>query len=155
VINANPYTLLGFKCHYLNKEHTLAAIDTPFVFEDKDPLPVYIEEVGQEVRVFDDGGVVSHFDSIGIPWNNSWAHTKFIEDVARQHGVTLNDQGEVEIWADTKTVPEAFARYLAALLEMVCWEREFNLTGEKRRQEYLATGTATSTLENFLHGRPA
>jgi hypothetical protein len=154
MINANPYKLLGFKCHYLNDERTLAAIETPFVFEDKDPLPVYMEEAGQKVRVFDDGGVINHFDEIGLTMN-SWADTKFIEAVARLHGVTLNDQGELEVWADGRTVPEAFARFLAALLEIVCWEREFNLTGEKRRDEYFATGTATSTLEDFLHRRPA
>lgn len=154
MINSNVSKLLGFTCHYLNDEGTLAAIDTPFVFEDQDPLPLYIEEIGQKIRVFDERGVVEHFDDIGLTMN-SWADTKFIEDVARLHGLTLNDAGELEIWANDRTLPEAIARYLAALLEIVCWEREFNTTGDKRRDEYLATGEATSTLQNFLHRRSA
>jgi hypothetical protein len=125
VINANAWELLGFELHYLDDDGTSAVIDTPFVFEDQDPLPVYVEECDGRLRIWDDGGVIDHFD------------------------------GELETWADRDRLPAAFAQYLAALVELVCWEREFNSTIAKRRAEYLATGTPTSRLENFLHSRTA
>lgn len=154
MINANACELLGFKLHYLDDEGTIAAIDTPFVFEDQDPLPLYLEARGGKTRVFDQGGVIDHFDDIGL-YLNSWADAGFIEDVARQRGLACNAQGELEIWADNDNLPAAIARYLSALIEIVCWEREFNATGRKRRRECLATGIPESTLQNFLHGRPA
>jgi hypothetical protein len=143
MINSNISELLGFSCHHLDDAGTLAVIDSPFVFEDEDSIPIYVQEVDQKVRFFDDGEVISHFMGLGIRLD-AWDDSQFIEDLARPHGVTLNDRGDLEIWADSQAVPHAFARYLAALLEMVRWEREYNAARRERRRLAIAADAVTA-----------
>jgi hypothetical protein len=145
MINPNVSELLGFVCHHMDDEGTLAVIDTPFVFEDDDPIPVYVEQVGTKVRFFDDGEVIWHFMGLGIPMD-SWGDSKFIEDLARLHDVSLNDRGELEIWADDDAAPGAFANYLLTIFEVVRWEREYNAAFETRRQQWLSAGAGTVSL---------
>lgn len=139
MINENVSELLGFACHYLNDEGTLAAIDTPFVFQDGDPFPVYIEQREGKLRFFDDGGVIWHFIGVGIPLDEP-GDSKFIEDLAAPNGLALNGEDELEIWAHAGQAPEAFARYISAMFAMVRWEQEQDAIAEHRRQQDLIAG---------------
>jgi hypothetical protein len=144
MINSNISELLGFVCHHLDDAGALALIDSPFVFEDQDPIPIYVQEVDQKIRFLDDGEVISHFMGLGIRLD-AWGDSQFIEDLARPHGVMLNDQGDLEIWADSQGAPHAFGRYIAALLEMVRWEREYNAACAERRRQVMAADSVTAS----------
>lgn len=115
--------LLGLTCFPLNDDGSLAMISTPFTFEDGDGVPVYIEKVPGHVRFFDDGGVMMHFLGRGLSLDNG-RKTKFIKTVAQHNGVSFNDDGELEVWAPESQASAAFAKYMAAVLGLVGWERE-------------------------------
>lgn len=144
MINANVSELLGFGCHYLNEEGTVAAIETPFLFGDGDPIPVYIEQRGDKLRFFDDGGVVWHFMSLGVPVYEP-GQADFIKKLAAPSGVALNNEEELEIWSDIEHAPAAFARFMGAMFAMVRWEQEEQERADKRwRQEKTAGANADS-----------
>lgn len=117
-------SLLGFTCHPLNNDGSIALIDTPFTFEDGESLPVFVEKVGQSVRFFDDNEVVFHFLGRGLGDSNGGLRTRFIKNAIAPYGITLNDGNVIEVWSDQKSSKEAFARYLSGLLAIVAWEHD-------------------------------
>lgn len=116
----NLTTILGVSCQTL--PNGLAIIDTAFAFEDGEGVPLFIEKMGSQVRFFDDGGVLMHFLGRGLSLDGK--KSKFIKSIAEPHGVTLNSDGELEVWADEKSAPEAFAKYLSAMVGILNWERD-------------------------------
>jgi hypothetical protein len=137
MINAKVSELLGFVCHYLNDENTLAVIDTPFLFQDGDSIPVYVEQPDSKLRFFDDGEVIWHFMGRGVPLDEP-GQSKFIADLAAPYGVALNGEGELEIWANAGQEPAAFARYISAMLAIVRWEEDQVAISEERWQQEVA-----------------
>lgn len=117
-------SILGFTCHPLNEDGSVALIDTPFTFEDGDDLPVFVEKVGQSVRFFDDNEVVFHFLGRGLGDSSGGLRTKFIKNAITPYGLSLNDSNVIEIWASQNQSKEAFARYISGLLAIVGWEHD-------------------------------
>lgn len=117
-------SLLGFSCHPLNEDGSVALIDTPFTFEDGDGLPVFVEKVGQNVRFFDDNEVVFHFLGRGLGDSSGGLRTRFIKTAIAPYGLSLNDANVIEVWASQEQSKEAFARYLSGLLAIVGWEHD-------------------------------
>jgi len=115
--------LLGFACHPLTKAGNVALIDAPFVFPDGDQIPIFIEKMGHQIRFFDDGDLILHLLGRGVPLNNH-QQTRFIRNLAEPNGVTLNDQGELEIWADIHQASTAFAKYMSTMLALAQWEKD-------------------------------
>jgi hypothetical protein len=118
---------IGFTCHPLNDDGSVAAISTPFRFPDGEPLPVYVERDGKRVRFFDDGGVLLHLRGRGVRLNDQ-RNLKPIRAVTELAGVSLNRMGELEIWSQLADAPNGFARYIAALMAVTTWERELEGT---------------------------
>jgi hypothetical protein len=116
-------SLLGVACHPLNEDGSVAMLDTPFVFEDGDSVPVFLERAGPQIRFFDDGATVLHFYGRGISIENL-KKVRFIKNAAEAHGVTLNEHGVLEIWANESEAPLAFSKYIAALVSLINWETE-------------------------------
>jgi hypothetical protein len=116
-------SLLGLTCHPLNDDGSVAMIETPFQFEDGDAIPVFVEHIGQQVRFFDDGAVFMHFMGRGVSLSNA-NQTRFIKTAAEAHGAAFNADGEVEVFSDAQDAPAAFARYLAAMMAVVRWEKD-------------------------------
>jgi hypothetical protein len=115
--------MIGFQCHPLTDDGSVAMIDTPFAFSDGDEIPVYVEKRAHQVRFFDDGGTILHLLGRGVSLDDH-RKTRFIKNLAGPHGVSLTDLGELEILARQEDAPKAFAKYLAAMLALSSWEAD-------------------------------
>lgn len=115
--------LIGVTCYPLSEDGSVAMLDTPFTFTDGDSAPVFVEKFGGQVRFFDDGEVLLHFAGRGMRLENH-RHDKFIRTAAESHGVTLNEAGELEIWASERDASTAFAKFVSTLVALTGWERE-------------------------------
>lgn len=113
--------MIGFECHPLSDDGSVAMIDTPFVFSDGDEMPVFVEKVAGQVRFFDDGNVILHFRGRGVSMDDK-RQTRFLKNIAEPNGVQLNEMGELEIWSKAEAAPSAFAKYMATLLAVRAWE---------------------------------
>lgn len=114
--------LIGFQCCPLTAAGDVAFIATPFRFADGDGLPVYTEIADGQVRFFDDGGVVMHFLGQGLRLDNK-RRLRFISSAAEEHGLTLTESGEIEVWTRSEDAPGAFAKYIGGLLSIAAWEK--------------------------------
>lgn len=124
--------LIGFTCHPLSEDGSVAMIQTPFAFPDGDGIPVFVEKLGAQVRFFDDGGVLMHFRGKGVSLNDQ-RKTRFVRSVSEPNGVALNETGELEIWAKSEDATVAFAKYMSTMLALSNWELD---------QEGVATDTS-------------
>jgi hypothetical protein len=134
MINVEVSKLLGIECHLLDDDGHLAVIDTPFLYSDGDSIPVYLEQVASKIRFFDDGEVLARFMGFGHLLDEP-GDTRFIEELVEPSGVTLNPDGEFEIWADMGKIPETFAHYVSAILAIIRWEYEEDERIKQRRRE--------------------
>lgn len=116
---------IGFACSPLTEDGSVALITTPFQFEDGEPVPVFVERIGPQLRFFDDGGVLLHFLGRGVRLQDQ-RNLKFIKNLAEPEGVTLNTMGELEIFSPHENASRAFAKYIGTLLALMSWEREQN-----------------------------
>lgn len=123
MICANLSSLLGISCHALADDGSVAMIETSFMFDDGDMLPIFVQSVSEQIRFFDDGGVLMHFRGRGLRLDDK-RRMKFIRSATEPYGVTINDHGEVEVWSRGDDAPSTFARYLAALVSLTTWERD-------------------------------
>jgi hypothetical protein len=153
MINSNISELLGFEFVALEEDLSIAAIETPFLFADGDPVPVYVEQFDGGVRFFDDGGVIWHFMGLGVPLDEE-GDADFIRKLIEPCGAMLNELGEIEVSGPPAQAPAIFARYLSAILEMLRWEREYNAAFERRRQEYLDASANPSGLSAAAPSAP-
>lgn len=117
--------ILGLACHPLSDDGSVAMIDSPFAYPDGDEIPIFIEKIGPQVRFFDDGEAILHLLGRGVSLENH-RKTRFIRNLAEPNGVSLNTQGELEIWTTEMQAPQAFAKYLATMLALSKWESDQN-----------------------------
>ncbi len=123
MICQNLSKLLGFDCSPLTDGGDVALVSTPFRFDDGDAIPVFVETTHEQVRFFDDGGALMHFIGRGIRIDNRKQAT-FLINAAAKNGATFSDEGEIEAWASLDKANEAFAKYMASMLELASWERD-------------------------------
>lgn len=114
--------IIGYSCHPLNDEGTIALIDIPFTFADGDDIPAYVEVDVGLVRFFDDGEVFDHFYFRGL-FRGDEADTQVLSAIAAANGVSFTDAFKVEIDAVPQNATAAFANYMAAMLAFVSWEK--------------------------------
>lgn len=119
----NLQEIIGFECVPLDEHGKIARIFSPFSFDDGDPLPIYIESYGNKIRFFDDGGVLMHFLGRGVTFD-SGHKTRFIKNAADSHGLSLTEDGDVEIWSNIDEASSAFSNYVQTLLKITNWEHE-------------------------------
>lgn len=115
--------MIGFECHPLSDDGSVAMIDTPFAFADGDEVPVYVEKIAGQIRFFDDGNVILHFRGRGVTLDDH-RQTRFLKNIAEPRGVSLTDMGELEIWARAADAPSAFAKYMSTILAVCSWESD-------------------------------
>lgn len=114
--------IIGYTCHPLNDEGTIALIDIPFTFADGDDIPAYVEVNRGLVRFFDDGELFDHFFFRGL-FRGDEADTDVLSTIAASNGVAFTDAFKVEIDAVPTDAIAAFANYLAAMSAFVSWEK--------------------------------
>ncbi|MEJ8811401.1 DUF1828 domain-containing protein [Variovorax ureilyticus] len=116
-------SLIGVTCYPLSDDGSVAMLDTSFKFADGDDAPVFVEKTAGQVRFFDDGGVLLHFAGRGVRIE-SLRNVRFIQNLSAAYGVKLNDDGELELWANERDAPAAFANYVSTLVALTAWERD-------------------------------
>lgn len=118
---SNLGDLIGVSCEPLDDDGILAVADMAIEFADDDPVRIYVEKVGQKIRFFDGGEVVFHMLARGVELEDR-PDAAFITRLTIPEGVDLNDEGDLEIWADPVDAHAAFLRFVAAMLAVVAWE---------------------------------
>jgi hypothetical protein len=113
--------MTGYECYPLNEDDTVALIETPFKFEDGDDIPVYVEFGQGFVRFFDDGEVYDHFEGRGLFFGDY--DIGFLSEIAGSNGLHFTDKCIIEIAAAPQDAAAAFAKYMAAMLAFVSWEK--------------------------------
>ncbi|MHB1236379.1 MAG: DUF1828 domain-containing protein [Gallionella sp.] len=98
-------------------------MDTAFKFQDGDYVPVYVQQIANQVRFFDAGETVMHFIGRGVSINDAKG-AKFMKKIAEQNGSTFNENGEIESWANQDNASEVFAKYMGVMLGLVRWEHD-------------------------------
>jgi hypothetical protein len=145
MISLDLKDLLGFDYDFLDDEKNLVAIYTPFFYQDGDSVPVYVEQLDGKCRFFDDGGALWHLTSIGVPLDEP-GQEKFVEDLARPCGVSLNDEDELEIFFEPVQARAAFTRFMSAMLAIVRWEYEYLAAFEEEGRRAAAAGAMTTAV---------
>ena len=123
--------ITGYECYPLNSDDTVAQIETPFKFEDGDDIPAYVELGADSVQFFDDGEVYDHFAGRGLFFGKDY-DIGFLSEIAASNGVSFSDKCIIEIAAMPQDAAAAFAKYMAAMLAFVSWEKtwEANMQDE-------------------------
>lgn len=120
---------LGYECRPVGE--AIIRVSTPFTFADGESISFYIEDRGNEVRVFDNADTLAHFSGIGfdISDRKKW---KGIRQIFSSFGFELNDAGIV-IGDDKKSGEDSLiTRYICAAMAVADWEREYlGLTDEQ------------------------
>lgn len=145
MITSNVSELLGFACHHLENDGSVAVIDTPFLFEDGDSIPVYVEEIGGRLRFCDNGEVIWHFMGRGVPLDEPGS-ANFMQEIVAPRGARLNSDGELEVWADATEAQAGFARYISAIFAIVGWEYEQVAIARERRHQDAVAGADPTVL---------
>lgn len=123
MICENLSSILGFDCVPISEDMSIARIKNPFTFDDGESLPVYVQQINEQIRFFDDGKVLMHFLGRGMKFEDG-RRTKFIKNAAEPHGVTLTADGDLEVWAAIDGASIAFTKFLSTLVEVTTWERD-------------------------------
>jgi hypothetical protein len=118
---SNLADTFGTNCQVFEDNENLASVGTNLFFWDDDPLYLFVEQVESRIRIFDDGEVVMHMFGSGIHYRNE----NFMESVVRiaaLEGVSLNAEDELEIWAESSGIADAYARYMSVMDALLKWE---------------------------------
>jgi hypothetical protein len=118
---SNLADIFGSNCQVFDDDENLASVGTDLLFWDDDPLYLFVEQVESRIRIFDDGEVVMHMFGSGIEYRNE----NFMESVAHiatRGGVSLNAEGELEIWDESSGMADAYARYMSVMEALLTWE---------------------------------
>lgn len=131
---SNLADLIGAKCEYLEDDASLAVVDLGIHFADDDYLAVYVETISDQVRFFDGGDVMFHMLKRRVKLDNR-SDAKFITRLTEPERVTLNDDDQLEIWADPIDANAALMRFVSAMLAIVAWDatatERVTMLGEK------------------------
>lgn len=121
----NLSTLTGMRCEPVPTRDGSAviAVMTPFTFADGDCIEMFAEQVGNQVRLFDEGLTLLHLHTVGIRLGDR-RRWQPLRKAVQPHGVTLTDDGVLEAWAPMAESGVGFARFTSALLSLAAWERE-------------------------------
>lgn len=114
--------IIGYPCHPLNDEGTIALIEIPFTFTDGDDVPAYVEVELDLVRFFDDGELFDHFYFRGL-FRGVEADTGVLSTIAASNAVSFTDELKLEVDTVPNEASAAFANYMAAMLAFVSWEK--------------------------------
>lgn len=116
-------TLLGYECHPLSDDGSVALVNTSFTFQDGDFVPVYVQHIAGQVRFFDAGETIIHLIGRGVNFKSA-SKIKVLKSLAERSGATFNADGEIEAYANHANASIAFAKYMSAMLGVVRWEHD-------------------------------
>lgn len=115
-------SILGFKCYPLSEAGDVVLIDSPLQFKDGDPLPIYLEVIGDQYRFFDDGETIAHFLNRGA--SSSAMLIRSIRNIIEKNGLFLSDDGVVQVLVNKNSTDIAFSHYISAMISISKWEED-------------------------------
>lgn len=118
----NILASLGFSATSLDDDGNVAVIRAPFVYEDGDFVPIYVETTPTHVRFFDDGETLFHLMGLGIHFSDK-RKLKFLKNAIEPSGACVNDEGVIELIAAPEDTKGAFAKYMEAMHAVIAWEK--------------------------------
>lgn len=123
--------ITGYECYPLSEDETVAEIETPFKYEDGDDIMAYVEFGKDFVRFFDDGDVYDHFEGRGLFFGDDY-DLGFLSEIAGSNGLNFTDKCIIEIVATPQDAAAAFAKYIAAMLAFVSWEKAWEVRSKEQ-----------------------
>jgi len=118
--------LFGLRCDPVATRDGSVAVDivTPFSFFDGDGLEIFACATNRHVHLFDDGYTIQWLESIGLKVGDDRRRWTQARSAASTYGVTLTDNGSLEVITDPAAAPAAFARLVSAQLAIDTWARQ-------------------------------
>lgn len=111
----NLSEILGFACHPLSEDGSVAFIDSPLTFLDGNSLPIYLKRAGTNLYFFDDHETVYHYIKKGYRGDKERLDTAFIRSALSPYGLSF-ENNQISVWGSIHNAKEVFARYLSGLL---------------------------------------
>lgn len=93
-------------------------------FMDGEPLPMYVIPAGNMVLLTDGGDTLFHLHNAGFRILGERRRWASLREAVAPFGVTINDQGEIELLSQEKNLPENVSKFSAALMAASVWEAE-------------------------------
>ena len=101
---------------------TFVALESTFM--DGTPLSMYTIPSGNRVLLTDGGDTLFHLHSVGFRLLTNRRRWASLREAVAAFGASLNDSGEIEIWAFPGELRGSVERFIAALLATAHWEEE-------------------------------
>lgn len=111
----NLSEILGFTCHPLNADGSVAFIDSSFELSDGGSMPIYIKQLGSNIMFFDDHETVYHYIKKGYRGTNKKLDTKFIRAAIAPYNLDF-DENQISVWGTLDNAKSVFSRYLSGLI---------------------------------------
>ncbi len=95
-------------------------IDTPFLLADEYTLNIFVEQLGNNIHIFDEGCTVFDLRGFGIQLDDG--RMKSLSNLLRGYGLAL-DGTSIESLAPIDKGHVLFSRYIAAMMSIDSWLR--------------------------------
>ena len=118
--------LIGMRCEPqpTRDGSPCVAVVTPFNFFDGDGLSIFAFGTGDKVLLSDEGQTLSWLHGLGHRGLDDRRVWKPLRSALGHYGVTLDDDGTIEILAPLNRAPAAFAHLVSGLLAIDAWARD-------------------------------
>lgn len=100
------------------------AIDTPFLLADEHRFTIFTEQVGNYVRLFDEGSTVFDLRSFGVNFDERGSLYSSLDRHLNTWGIELTDSLSIEGFAPINQASALFAKYIAGLMSIDNWLRK-------------------------------
>ncbi|WP_172967730.1 DUF1828 domain-containing protein [Hydrogenovibrio sp. JE_KL2] len=112
---------LGFGCFQLKSGSI--EIETPLIFDDGEPVYLYLEKVGKSYLISDKGEFLFHLESTGLNVSDQ-RRVSYLTKSAKEFGIALSEKGAFETLTATQKLELSFGRFLEFIPSLLIWERE-------------------------------
>ncbi len=117
---------LSWRCTPIQTNYAAEAfrLVPPVRMWDGTLLPLYVFSHGDQVELTDDGAMLYHLDVAGFDVGTDQRKWRGLERMFGQWGVTLSDDGAMQLLCRTAGVKGALLRYQGALFALARWQHE-------------------------------
>lgn len=112
--------LIGMRCNPIGDA---LEIITPFTFTDGDAFEIFAQKMGPQILFFDDGLTLEHLHNVGINIGIDQRKWQPIRSIAENHGVTLSDDGVLEVLCSSGKPSGGLAQLVSTLMDVASWEK--------------------------------
>lgn len=111
----NLSEILGFTCHPLNEDGSVAFVESSFEFHGGNMLPIYLKTVGHSIMFFDDHETVYNYIKRGYRECGERLDTTLIKSAISPFNLDFSDN-QISVIGSAHDAKKIFARYFSGLL---------------------------------------